>query len=87
VDAQIPRLMALNPDVVIISGDHSTPSVLQSHSWHPVPTILYARYCRADNIAEFGEGACARGSLGRLPAKDLMQIAVANALRMTKYGA
>jgi 2,3-bisphosphoglycerate-independent phosphoglycerate mutase len=87
VDTQLPRLMALKPDVVIIGGDHSTPSLLKSHSWHPVPVMLYSRYVRADGIAEYGERACARGSLGHLPAKDLMPIALANAQRLTKFGA
>jgi 2,3-bisphosphoglycerate-independent phosphoglycerate mutase len=87
VDALIPRLMALKPDVVIVSGDHSSPALLKSHSWHPVPTLLYGKYVRADGIAEFGEHACARGSLGVLPAKDVMPIALANAQRITKFGA
>ena len=87
VDALMPRLMALKPDVVIVSGDHSSPAVLKSHSWHPVPTLLYSKYVRSDGIAAFGERACARGSLGLLPAKDVMPIALANALRITKFGA
>ena len=87
VDALMPRLMALDPDVVIVSGDHSTPALLKSHSWHPVPTLLYSKYVRADNIAEFGERACVRGSLGLLPAKDVMPIALANAQRITRFGA
>ncbi len=87
VDALMPRLMALRPDVVIVSGDHSSPAVLKSHSWHPVPTMLYSRYVRADGIAEFGERACARGSLGILPAKNVMPIALANAQRIAKFGA
>jgi 2,3-bisphosphoglycerate-independent phosphoglycerate mutase len=87
VDALLPRLMALKPDVVIVSGDHSSPAVLKSHSWHPVPTLLYGRHVRADGIAEFGERACAHGSLGVLPAKDVMPIALANAQRIAKFGA
>lgn len=87
VDSLIPRLMALNPDVVIVSGDHSSPAVLKSHSWHPVPTLLYGKYVRPDGIAHFGERVCARGSLGMLLAKDVMPIALANARRITKYGA
>jgi 2,3-bisphosphoglycerate-independent phosphoglycerate mutase len=83
VDALIPRLLALDPDVIIVTGDHSSPAVLKSHSWHPVPLLLYAKYVRADGIAEFGERACARGSLGFIPAKDVMP----NAQRITKYGA
>lgn len=87
VDAQIPRLMALEPDVVIVSGDHSSPAVLKSHSWHPVPTLIYAKTARADRMAKFGESECARGSLGVLPAKDIMPIALAHAGRLAKYGA
>jgi 2,3-bisphosphoglycerate-independent phosphoglycerate mutase len=85
VDSLIPRLMALKPDVVIVSGDHSTPAALKGHSWHPIPTLIYGKYVRADGIAEFGERACGRGSLGILPAKHIMPIALANALRLAKY--
>jgi len=87
VDGYIPRLMALQPDVVIISGDHSSPTVLGGHSWHPVPTLLYSKYVRPDGLAEFGERACSRGSLGVLPAKYILPIALANAGRLSKYGA
>ncbi len=87
VDALMPRLMALNPDVVIVSGDHSSPALLKSHSWHPVPTLLYSPYARSDGAVKFGEQACARGSLGVLPAKDIMPIALANARRIAKFGA
>jgi 2,3-bisphosphoglycerate-independent phosphoglycerate mutase len=87
VDAQLPRLLALKPDVIIVGGDHSTPSLLKSHSWHPVPILLYSKFVRADGIAEYGERACARGSLGRFPSKDLMPMALANALKFTKFGA
>jgi len=87
VDALMPCLMALHPDVVIVTGDHSSPALLKSHSWHPVPALLFSRYVRADGIPEFGERACSRGSLGVIPAKDMMPIAMANALRLAKYGA
>ena len=73
--------------MVIVSGDHSTPAVLKGHSWHPVPTLLYGKYVRADGIAEFGERVCGRGSLGTLPARDIMPIALANAGRIEKYSA
>jgi 2,3-bisphosphoglycerate-independent phosphoglycerate mutase len=87
LDAQLPRLMALKPDVVVVGADHSTPSLLKSHSWHPVPVLIYSRYCRADQIGEYGERACMRGSLGRMRSMELMPIALANAMRLTKYGA
>jgi 2,3-bisphosphoglycerate-independent phosphoglycerate mutase len=73
--------------VVIVSGDHSTPALLRGHSWHPVPTLIYSKVVRADGIPEFGERACARGSLGVLPAKHIMPIALANAQRIMKWSA
>ncbi|MHB8089125.1 MAG: 2,3-bisphosphoglycerate-independent phosphoglycerate mutase [Anaerolineaceae bacterium] len=87
VDALIPRLTALNPDVVIVSGDHSSPAALKFHSWHPVPTLLFSNYVRPDGISSFGERNCLKGSLGILPAKEIMPIALANAFRLAKYGA
>lgn len=85
VDSLLPRLTALNPDVIVVCGDHSTPAVLKGHSWHPVPLLIYSQYVCADGIAEFGERACARGSLGVLPAKHIMPIALANAGRVMKW--
>jgi len=87
VDAQIQRMLNLQPDVVLITGDHSSPAILRSHSWHPVPALLYGKYVREDGIAEFGERACARGSLGVLPATDFLPLLLANAGRVAKYGA
>jgi len=87
VDGLVPRLMALDPDVVIVSGDHSSPAILKSHSWHPVPTLLYSKVIRPDGLSEFGERICARGSLGLIRAKDVMPIALANAHRLAKFGA
>ena len=86
-DAQIPRLMALDPDVVIVTGDHSTPALLGAHSWHPVPVLIRSRHCGVDEVRKFSERACASGALGRFPAVDIMPIALANALRLGKYGA
>ncbi len=88
VDTQIPKMMDLNPDVVIVTGDHSTPSLLKYHSWHPVPVLLWSGCCRADNVKTFGERACMTGGLGpRIPAVDLLPIALANAGRLEKFGA
>jgi len=83
----VPAILSLKPDVLIVTGDHSTPALLRSHSWHPVPTLLRSRYCRPDEVQVFGERACMRGGLGVFPATDLMPLAMANALRLTKYGA
>jgi 2,3-bisphosphoglycerate-independent phosphoglycerate mutase len=87
VDTYLPRFMALKPDVFIIGGDHSSPAVLKSHSWHPVPLLLYSAYGRPNGVRGFGERICSRGSLGTFPATQLMPLALANALRLTKYGA
>lgn len=87
-DGMLPRILDLQPDVLILTGDHSTPAALQSHSWHPVPVLLHARHCRPDPVERFGERACLSGALGpRLPATDLMPIALANAGRLEKFGA
>jgi 2,3-bisphosphoglycerate-independent phosphoglycerate mutase len=86
-DAAVPRITALKPDVLVVTGDHSTPSMLASHSWHPVPTLLAAKNCRADGCERFGENECLRGGLGQFEAKYLMVLALANAGRLAKYGA
>jgi 2,3-bisphosphoglycerate-independent phosphoglycerate mutase len=87
LDTELPKIRALNPDVLIVTGDHSTPSKLKSHSWHPVPTILWAKTCRTDAVTEFGEAQCLHGGLGRFEAKHLMSLAMAHAGRLGKYGA
>ena len=88
VDAALPAILDLNPDVLIITGDHSTPAKMKTHSWHPVPLLLWApQTIRPDDERGFGERACARGGLGTILAADLMPIAMAHAGRLTKYGA
>lgn len=86
-DAMLPRLLALKPDVLVITGDHSTPARLKGHSWHPVPTLLFSEVCGVDPVTVFSERACAGGALGVLPAVDLMPLAMANAARLAKFGA
>jgi 2,3-bisphosphoglycerate-independent phosphoglycerate mutase len=87
IDRFLPKITSLNPDVLIVTGDHSTPAILKGHSWHPVPLVLYSKWCRADHVQEFGETACASGGLGKFPALEVMPLAMANALKMTKFGA
>ena len=87
LDAVVPRIMALKPTVLIVTGDHSTPSFLKGHSWHPVPTLLVSDCCRFDGNTEFSERACLHGGLGQFEAKYLMPLALANAGRMGKFGA
>ena len=87
VDTCVPRIMALKPDVFIATGDHSTPAMLASHSWHSVPTLLWAKHCRTDPCQNFGEAECLKGGLGQFEAKYLMPLALANAGRLGKFGA
>jgi 2,3-bisphosphoglycerate-independent phosphoglycerate mutase len=87
VDSALPQLLNLKPEVIIVTGDHSTPAMLKGHSWHPVPLLLYSQWCRPDNAKEFSESACISGGLGRIPATDIMPLAMANALKLTKFGA
>jgi 2,3-bisphosphoglycerate-independent phosphoglycerate mutase len=88
IDRALPSLLELKPDVLAITGDHSTPSQMRSHSWHPVPLLLWApKTARRDSQQTFGEGACASGGLGNLPASDLMPLLLAHAGRLEKYGA
>jgi 2,3-bisphosphoglycerate-independent phosphoglycerate mutase len=88
VDAALPRLLELKPDVLVITGDHSTPARLRVHSWHPVPFLIWApATIRPDDQTRFGERACARGALGTFPALDTMPLALAHAGRLEKYGA
>lgn len=87
LDAALPRITGMRPDVLIITGDHSTPSKMKSHSWHPVPTLLAAENCRYDGATEFSESACLRGGLGQFESKYLMSLALAHAGRLEKFGA
>ena len=87
LDAAIPEIDALGPQVLLITGDHSTPCYLKSHSWHPVPTLLVSDCCRPDGHTEFNESTCIHGGLGHVEAKYLMPLALANANKLGKYGA
>ncbi len=87
LDSAIPRMTALKPDVLIVTGDHSTPAKMKSHSGHAVPTMLVSDICRFDGSKEFGESACRVGELGQFEAKYLMLHALAHAGRLEKYGA
>ena len=87
LDAALPRITGLKPDVLIVTGDHSTPSKMKSHSWHPVPVLLSAAVCRTDATTTFGESSCLTGGLGQFEAKHLMLLALAHAGRLEKFGA
>ncbi len=86
-DALLPKIMNMNPDVMIVTGDHSTPAALKGHSWHPVPLLLRSDCCRRDGAGRFDELACVTGGLGRLPSVSLLPIAMSNAGKLLKFGA
>ena len=86
LDARIPRLVDLNPDVLVVAGDHATPSILAAHSWHPVPVLIRSGITRGNGVTEFTEMACSGGSLGTFPAVHLMLLALAHAGKLAKYG-
>jgi 2,3-bisphosphoglycerate-independent phosphoglycerate mutase len=86
-DAQLPAVLALAPDVLAVTGDHATPAILAGHGWQPVPALVASPYAGADPVSRFTERDCAGGTLGLLPAQDLMPLLLANARRLAKYGA
>jgi len=88
VDAALPILLERGPDVLVITGDHSTPAALRTHTWHPVPVLLWApRTARPDGAPGFGERACRTGGLGIFMATDLMPLILAHAGRLSRLGA
>lgn len=87
VDSFLPILLDLKPDVMIVTGDHSTPCAMKSHSWHPVPFVLSSKVCGTDSAARFSESECDRGALGVFHSTSIMELALANAGRLKKYGA
>jgi len=87
VDAEIPRLLALEPDVLVVTSDHSTPARLKAHSWHPAPFVLRSPNGIPDRVEAFSERQLAAGSLGRFPARDAMLLMMAHALKLEKFGA
>jgi len=87
LDQVLPNLIIIEPDVLIVTSDHSTPAVLRGHSWHPVPFLLCSEWCRPDRVSEFSESACVSGGLGRFPATEIMPLAMAHALKLAKFGA
>lgn len=87
VDTALPQLLALHPDVLCMTGDHSTPTPVKGHSWHPVPALIHGKWCFADGFPRFHEKNCRTGSFSGLASKDLMAVLLANAGRLDKYGA
>ena len=86
LDRHIPDLLDLDPDVLIVAGDHSTPAIMASHSWHPVPFLLRSKWTRGEGVDAFSERDCAGGPLGTFPATDVMMLATAHAGKLLKFG-
>jgi 2,3-bisphosphoglycerate-independent phosphoglycerate mutase len=86
-DKIVPQITQLNPDVMVVTGDHSTPAKLKSHSWHPLPVLINSRFSRIDNVKNYDEISCAQGGLGRIATINLMSLSLAHSLRLAKYGA
>lgn len=87
LDRSIPAILELQPDVLVVTGDHSTPAVLKAHSWHPVPFLLLSKWVRPEGVRGFGEGRCAAGKLGTFSSLGVLPLAMANALKLAKFGA
>ncbi len=87
LDEFIPRILDLKPDVFLIVGDHSTPSIMANHSWHPVPFLLKSRWTRSQGPPSFNERSCALGGIGTIRAVEVMSLALAHADKISKFGA
>jgi 2,3-bisphosphoglycerate-independent phosphoglycerate mutase len=87
IDRLLPSILRMKPDVLVVTGDHSTPALLKGHSWHPNPILLYSKYVRPDGIRRFTERQCQRGQLGRFRAVDVIPLMLANGLKLKKFGA
>ena len=86
LDPLIPRIRELNPDVFMVAGDHSTPAIMASHSWHPVPFMLHSKLTRGEGIPAFNERDCNQGSIGSIPATSIMTLAMSHSGKLTKFG-
>ncbi|MDA0256754.1 MAG: 2,3-bisphosphoglycerate-independent phosphoglycerate mutase [Chloroflexi bacterium] len=86
-DDALPGILDLQPNVLVVTGDHSTPATMAAHSWHPVPLLISGDNVRTDEAHLFGERECARGGLGTIPAREVLPLAFAHAGRLAKYGA
>jgi 2,3-bisphosphoglycerate-independent phosphoglycerate mutase len=86
-DRVLPDILALAPDVILVTGDHSTPCALKSHSWHEVPVLMWSEFIRPDPVDAFGERPCMAGGMGHIRHPDILPLMMANAGRLTKFGA
>lgn len=86
LDTRIPRLLERDIDTLVVAGDHATPAIMGRHSWHPVPLMVKSSIYAGDGVGGFTERACAGGSIGRIPAVNVMAIALSCAGKLHKFG-
>ena len=86
LDVHLPRILDLNPDVLMVAGDHATPAIMASHSWHPVPFMLHSKLTLGEGVDGFNERQCSQGSLGRIPAETIMLLALSHSGKLSKFG-
>ena len=86
-DKIVPQITALKPAAFVVTGDHSTPAKMSSHSFHPVPTLIVSDIARTDGCTEYSERAACCGGLGHFEAMYLMSLAMGHAGRLGKFGA
>ena len=86
LDPFIPAILELEPDVLMIAGDHSTPAIMASHSWHPVPFLLHSKLTKGQGVPTFDEKACALGAIGNIAATSVMVLGLSHAGKMAKFG-
>jgi 2,3-bisphosphoglycerate-independent phosphoglycerate mutase len=86
LDVHLPRIMELEPDVLMVAGDHATPAIMAAHSWHPVPFMLHSKLTLGEGVDGFNERACAQGSIGRIPAETIMLLALSHSGKLSKFG-
>lgn len=86
-DKLMPEILKLDPDVFVVTGDHSTPATMKAHSWHPVPILINSKYYRGTKLKGFYESECNKGDLGIIKSIEIMPLLLAHSGRLAKYGA
>jgi 2,3-bisphosphoglycerate-independent phosphoglycerate mutase len=88
LDSNLSNIEKMGFDVIVVCGDHSTPCIMKSHSWHPVPFLLYSKSnVRQDEVLRFSEKECLHGVFGNFPASDAIALTLAAAGKLNKFGA
>ena len=86
LDKKIPQILKLNPHTLVVAGDHATPSILGSHSWHKVPFMIRSSSTKGDGVQDFSEKSMGTGSIGTIPATNAMLLSLAHADKLRRFG-